>query len=344
MAPLVLNSLVWAHSVLAIAALAQWPECSGAADGHAPFNGTNGTYGPLSFHESSWEGSPLYAIVPAGTREYPLVVFMHGSTGEYEMYADNLRVISTHGFVVVFPFIKSPQGDKSPLTTNTNGEYILHGLAWAVAAASNASSPLFGRVDLGNVIVAGHSMGATCAIMAGKRLAAGEGPAANVSVRLVVAQHPGICGPFGPPPWPSTWMPADLRAAAEASPVLLTTATNDGAFWPAPHTAEHELGCVRKAGLNSTAPGAAAVEFSSAACQEDGAHPPWTDGGHDCPFKTFPEAPWVLTAFKLYGQQQGRVGSACFNMLWGTADGSLARDQSVQTLLAYPPASTAAAP
>jgi hypothetical protein len=95
---------------------------------------------------------------------------------------------------------------------------------------------------------------------------------------------------------------------------------------------------VRNANLNeSAAHGATAVEFSSDACVEDGAHPPWTDGGHDCPFKTAPEAPWVLTAFKLYGQHGGRLDSACAAMLWGTSNGSLARDEAVHRQLLYPP-------
>jgi len=254
------------------------------------------------------------------------------------MYAENLREICTHGFIVVFPFIKSPEGDKNPLTTNTDGEYILHGLSWAVHAASDRSSPLYARADLSRVVVAGHSMGATCSIMASKRLSQGESPAANVTVRLVISQHPGICGPFGPPPWPSTWLPSDLNQVVRHYPLLFTTATNDGAFWPAPHTAEHEIGCVRKAQLNgSAAHGAAVVQFSGDACSEDGVHSPWTDSGHDCPFKTAPEAPWILTALKLYAQQEGRADSACAAMLWGGASDSLMRDSSVAQHLIYPP-------
>ena len=58
-------------------------------------------------------------------------------------------------------------------------------------------------------------------------------------------------------------------------------------------------------------------------------HPPWPDAGHDCPFKTSPEAPWVLTALKLYAQQEARRDSACAVMLWGTGNDSLARDLAV---------------
>ena len=79
-------------------------------------------------------------------------------------------------------------------------------------------------------------MGATCSIMASKR--AGPGVA-----KLTVSQHPGICGPFGPPPSPDTWMKSDLKEVSLDHPVLLTTATNDSAFWPKPQTAAHEKGC-----------------------------------------------------------------------------------------------------
>ena len=38
-------------------------------------------------------------------------------------------------------------------------------------------------------------------------------------------------------------MQADLAALVKDVPVFFTTATNDAAFWPAPETAKHELGC-----------------------------------------------------------------------------------------------------
>jgi len=52
---------------------------------------------------------------------------------------------------------------------------------------------------------------------------------------------------------------------------------------------------------NGTHP-ATYAQFSASACDEDGAHPPWADSGHDCAFKTGVESPWVLTAMKLYAQ------------------------------------------
>jgi hypothetical protein len=251
---------------------------------------------------------------------------MHGSTGQYQMYEDNLKLFASHGAVIIFPFIKSPEKDKNPLTTNTDGEYLIKSIAYA--KAMNAEGGLFpGLVDESNVVIAGHSMGATCSIMATHRLPAG-------SSKLAIAMHPGICGPFGPPPWPSTWMPKELLDVTQKVPLLFTTATNDGAFWPAPHTAEHEFGCWGKA-LNGSSGGkpmhsAAFVEFSAEACAEDGARKPdgFPDGGHNCPLKFAsggrPENWWVLTAIKLYAQQDGNAASNCHKLLWGDDPLSLA--------------------
>ena len=155
----------------------------------------------------------------------------------------------------------------------------------------------------------------------------------DATVRLVVTQHPGICGPFGPPPLPSTWTEAQLKTTAKAFPVLFTTATNDGAFWPAPHTAEHELGCFRGAGLNGTT--AAFVQFDAAACAEDHARQPFPDEGHNCPFKSAPETPWVLTALKLYAQQGGDPDSKCAELLWGDTPQSLSQAKDVDRRMLF---------
>jgi len=312
-----------------------WPDCSPTADAHFPNNGTAGPFGPVSNFTAVWQDHPVVTIYPTiGTQvKYPVVVFMHGSTGAIEMYWDNLQVWASHGFVVLFPYIKDPAGDRNPLTTNTNGEFLLKAVAFAnFSSTENTSSPIYGLLDLSNVVLAGHSMGATCSIMAAQRTAAGEPRIARESVKLVVTQHPGICGPFGPPPWPSTWMESDLSEVVDAFPTLFTTATNDGAFWPAPLTAKHELGCWGGGvSQNGTHP-AIFVQFSAAACDEDGAHPPWTDSGHDCPFKTAVESPWVITAMKLYAQQGGRMDSNCATMLYGNGKGSLKTDKHVEKL------------
>lgn len=243
------------------------------------------------------------------------------------MYDDVLSLYAANGFAVAFPYVKSPEKDKSPLTTNTNGEYILRAIEYVDSQANtNKSSPLYLRIDTTNIVIAGHSMGATCAIKAGERSAADD-RVPDGSVKLVVSLHPGVCGPFGPPPLPATWMPIDFHHTLQISPILHTTATNDAAFWPAPHTAEHELGCFEKSTtINETHHPATFIQFSATACKDE-PYGPWNAGGHNCPFKKNVEAPWVVVAAKLYTYEKGDQSSACAALLYG---GGLEKDTNVE--------------
>lgn len=84
----------------------------------------------------------------------------------------------------------------------------------------------------------------------------------------------------------------------------MTTASNDSAFLPAPHTADSENGCYDKSlakVTDKTLLQSAFVRFDKAVCTEDHKHDPFGDSGHDCAFKHEVETPWVLTALKLYG-------------------------------------------
>jgi len=323
-----------ARGILLLAAGASaFPDCTG---GEAAL----GPYGPAAFHNHTWEGKPLYSLTPAGEAPaagWPLIVFMHGLTGQYGMYEGVVQLYASHGFVVVFPFIKSPKKDaaKFPPVTNTNGEYILHGIDFALNATKDPSSVLYTKVDSTRIVSAGHSMGATCSIMAAKRII-DAGDATLPALKLVVTQHPGICGPFGPPPWPDTWLKEDLTKVNDHVPVLFTTATNDGAFWPAPQTAKHELGCYSGSNLGQGKP-TAFIQFSAAACTEDHKHDPFTDSGHNCPFKVpAPETPWVLTALKLYAQFDGNASTQCSQLLWGNGTSSLSNDSNVELYLRHP--------
>jgi len=253
--------------------------------------------------------------------------------GEYPMYLWAIQRYVSHGFVVIGPHVKGPKEDTSPLTLDPHGNFTIKGVNYAVKAAANASSPLYKMLDLQNLVLAGHSMGATSTLMAAAKLPAG-------TVKVTVAQHPGICGPFGPPPCLgpgplcNTWMPADFQNASSKMPVVLTTATNDGAFWPAPHTAEHELGCFQKSTTTKVGHTAFA-QFSAAACADDGTggryDRKWSTGGHDCPMrKVSPETEWVLVASKLYAQLGGVATSQCYSMLWGTGKTSLKEDPDAE--------------
>ena len=143
----------------------------------------------------TWDDTIFNVVQPSATTAgvkggFPLIPFMHGSTGQWEFYSESLTRVASHGFVVVFPFIKSPEGDKHWWTTNTNGDYLLKSIDYAEAMNDDESSPLFGLVDLETIITAGHSMGGTCSIMAATRIAKGEVP--GKTLKLAVAMHPGI--------------------------------------------------------------------------------------------------------------------------------------------------------
>ena len=177
-------------------------DCSLKNDNHYPYNTSShgGTFIPLQVN-ATYDKIPLVAFVPTFSQrqKYPVIVFMHGSTAKIEMYLPNLRNYASHGFVVVFPYVKGPKKDTNPLTTNTNGEFILHGISYLKLANDDPNSLLYNTVDLDNIIVAGHSMGATCSIEAGLRLSKADNKIINTtSIKAVVTQHPGICGPFGP--------------------------------------------------------------------------------------------------------------------------------------------------
>lgn len=311
-----------------------WPDCSEAfVDGLGSFEASQ-------FNVTTKNGTIIFVLhppLPAATK-YPVMVFSHGSTGEYAMYEFAIQRYVSHGFVVVFPHIKGPKEDTSPLTVDPSGGFTIKGVEYASAANGDSGSPLYDSLDMDNVVLVGHSMGASSTIMAAMKLPAGM-------VKAAVAQHPGICGPYGPPPWPSTWMPADFTTAAAKMPLMLTTATNDGAFWPAPETAKHELGCFHKSTDKSPSKtGTAFAQFSADACAEDGKggryDRKWTTGGHDCPMKNpSVETRWVLVAAKLYGQLGGNSSSQCHAMLWGEAAGSLRKDSAVEQAVINSPGS-----
>ena len=162
-------------------------------------------------------------------------------------------------------------------------------------------------------------MGATCSLKGSHSQLSDE------RVKLTITQHPGLCGPFGPPPSPATWMPNLLNEITVKRPVIFTTATNDGAFWPSPHTAPHEYGCWQKSMSEGSV--SAFMQFSTAECTEDHARDPYPDGGHNCPMKTpnggEPEMPWILVALKLYAQHGGSMDTKCYSLLWGEDADSL---------------------
>lgn len=331
--------LIGAASAVALAN-ADFPDCSPeSVHDFGPFGDM------VQLTAKDEEGKDLFAFHPQDLSQgpFPVMVFSHGSTGEWLMYKDAFQRYVSHGFVVIFPHIKSPEDDIKALTTDPMGGFTIKGYNFARSTNEDASSPLHGALDTGNIVLVGHSMGASSTILATHKLDAG-------SVKMAYAQHPGICGPFGPPPCLgpgplcNTWMPEDFKDASSKVPMVLSTATNDGAFWPAPQTAEHELGCFHKSTDGVQAQGTAFVQFSEAACQDDGQGGrdgrTWSNGGHDCPMKgNSVETPWVLVAAKLYGQLGGDANSRCHTMLWGDGEDSIRNDGAAEQCVVNGPQS-----
>jgi len=269
---------------------------------------------------------------------YPVIVFSHGSTGEWLMYKSAFERYVSHGFVVLFPHINSPKSDQNPFTTDPMGGFTTKGVHFASAANADESSPLYGKLDISNIVLAGHSMGASSTIMAAANLPAG-------TAKLAYAQHPGLCGPLGPPPCLqhgsklcSTWLDVDFQAASSKMPVIMHTAANDKAF-DIPFitkTPVAELECFHKATDNFDSKDSTIfAKFSEDVCQDDGQGGrdgrSWSNGGHDCPMLgSSPETVWVLVAAKLYAQLDGDATSHCHAMLWGNGQDSLQQDSALE--------------
>ena len=310
-----MRSILSLTCFVSVAMAAKWADCDFENDVNP------GPYGEPTFFNITYDKTVIYGYIPEGEGPFPLMGYMHGSTGEWGMYGESLKHFASHGFVVVFPHIKDPSGDTHWWTTNTDGKYLIKAIDWATAQNTVEGSDLFGKVDDLNVVFAGHSMGASCSIKGSHSQLD-----VNPNIKLTIAQHPGVCGPTGPPPLPATWMPNTLKDITLKHPVFFTTAHNDGAFWPAPETAKHEYGCWQKS-MDDEESVSAFVSWSDAVCTEDHDREPFPDGGHNCPMKTKdggkPEMPWVLVALKLYAQQDGSMDSKCYGLLWGDADDSL---------------------
>ena len=174
-----------------------FPDCSYKTDGHFPNNGTLGPYAVTQLNVT-YVSKPMVVLLPTLPlgQKAPLMVFMHGITAQIEMYLPNLMNYASNGFVVVFPYIKGPKADRLPIVTNTNGEFILRGIAMAKIQNANVTNKeLYNKIDMNSIVVAGHSMGATCSIMAGAKLATDDAAVVDKSaIKLVITQHPGICG------------------------------------------------------------------------------------------------------------------------------------------------------
>jgi len=299
-----------------------------------------GPFGELiQFNTTDEKGKMLFVFhsdLSAVSAPLPVIVFSHGATAEWSMYDDAIRTYVSHGFIVIFPHIEGPAEDTRFGRLDPRGGYTSKGINYAKSANADASSPFFQKIDLDNMVLAGHSMGATATLITASLLPAG-------AVKLAWAMHPGVCGPYGPPPcFPGrpcdTWMPEDFETVSEKMPVFLLTATNDRIFWP--WGPDQAYGCFNKSTTGPAKDSTAFVEFSEEVCQNTGTggryDRSWTDGGHDCPLKVkSPETRWTVVAAKLYAQLGGDKTSRCYEMLWGSGSDSLKASSNLERSLVY---------
>jgi len=134
-----------------------WPDCSAS-------DASKGDSSLVHHLNATAEDGTLVFVShpqPLGNTPYPVMVFSHGTTGEFAMYERAIEAYVSNGFIVIFPHVKGPTQDVSPLTLDPHGDFAIKGVHFATAANSNASSPLHGRLDLKNLVLAGHSMGAS---------------------------------------------------------------------------------------------------------------------------------------------------------------------------------------
>lgn len=288
----------------------------------------------MSFHNITFEGKIMYVVVPQGegrSGPWPTLIYMHGWTGAWEQqaflpgqkpnastwYARPLDIYASHGFAIVFPFVIGPIADLNRSSLETNASSIYKALDFVRASQKDESSPFKGLLDEKNMAIGGHSMGSGDTILAGNELPAG-------TVKFLAIQHPA-----------SYIMESQGFANADKKfPLVLTTATNDCAFFPAPETAAHDLEQFNKS--NATVP-AAFLQFSNASCQDTNKSRPWDDKGHQCSFKPNVEAPWILRGLKTFLHFNGDVHSQCGRMLFGSGPDAPAQDPHIDKAIVLNP-------
>ncbi|APE33426.1 hypothetical protein BOX37_04980 [Nocardia mangyaensis] len=113
----------------------------------------------------------------------PLILFEGGITANPGMYDTLARQWTSHGFVVVITYD----------FVNSLAHLPVIGLATAIAQHRDPGSPLFGRIDLGRTVLAGHSAGGGAALQAAAlfpQIAAAVDPGFAVIGVLAIAPGP----------------------------------------------------------------------------------------------------------------------------------------------------------
>ncbi|MCP2177898.1 Alpha/beta hydrolase family protein [Williamsia maris] len=143
----------------AVSATAQVTRCVGPeADAQNADARRQGAFTPLQCTSAAPIGrgpdTGVDFYYPTATGQRPLVVFVPGSRANPGYFAPLARHWASYGFVVAISYKGTELAPESGFL----------GLRRAVAVNGDRTSPLFGRMDLRRVVLAGHSSGATKAI------------------------------------------------------------------------------------------------------------------------------------------------------------------------------------
>jgi dienelactone hydrolase len=294
---------------------------------------------------ATYQGHDIYIQYPtkSASDAFPVVVFMHGMTLGWEWYARHISQWSSHGFVIVFPFVKDALKDDGIIpVTETDATSIYVAVEYLKALTHGTvhkPADFQGTVDIGNIGIVGHSMGGenTIRAAAGVRVPAGMPSLPAGAMKVAIAQHPSLC--TFPPPYPYTINKVEINNASLKAPLLLFTAENDRAFLPGTPGKEHT--CWKAATGRSLF-----ASFKASVC---GGYPSCSSmtGAYGCDAKvavvgsghmcacdapgldtwTSPELKWVTSALRLYLHHN--ASSVCGALLWGNGDQSLQRDPNV---------------
>jgi dipeptidyl aminopeptidase/acylaminoacyl peptidase len=104
---------------------------------------------------------PLMLLTPTGDGPFPIMVFSHGVTGTGPAYQGFLEPIAAAGYVIIAPTfpLSSGAGGTIPDYVNQPGD-VFFALDSVIKMATAPADPLFNKLDVDHIAVAGHSLGA----------------------------------------------------------------------------------------------------------------------------------------------------------------------------------------
>jgi hypothetical protein len=132
--------------------------------------------------------------------KYPALSWANGTCAHPVGYAEMIKHIVSHGFLVVAAHSRY----------TGSGEAQIRGLNWLLAQNENSSSPLFGHVDTGTIGVFGHSQGGMSTSIA----------AADPRVDSVILMHGSAGGELHSP---TLYLSSDIEALLQYPSYLLAS-------------------------------------------------------------------------------------------------------------------------